>query len=291
MAAQAVDTARCLLVRPDGVQEVSRALPREVPVAMVYNGSTHAVMMATPDDLEDFAFGFSLSEHVITGPDEIERLEIVEHGAGIEARIWLAEDRARAMIARRRQIAGPVGCGLCGIDSLEEALHPVSPLPAPGEDRFQLEPATVIAAMAALRCRQPLHDRTRAVHAAGFLRPGAGVTAVREDVGRHNALDKLIGALARERAGNPGGIGGQGPTRAIGSGGAIILTSRVSVEMVQKCAVLGAPVLIAASAPTALALQVAQQANITVAALVRDDEFRVFTLPERIAIGEFQNVT
>jgi FdhD protein len=255
------------------VHSGARALPEEVPVAIVYNGTTQAVMMATPDDLGDFALGFSLSEHVITDPAQIERLEIVEHGAGIEARMWLTDSRAEAMIARRRAMAGPVGCGLCGIDSLEEALHPVAPVPA---SALRLTAADILAACEGLRAAQPLHDQTRAAHAAGFYRPGTGLMLSREDVGRHNALDKLIGALARA------GIDA--------STGAIVLTSRVSVDMVQKCAVAGAPVLIAASAPTAHALRLADGAGITIAALVRDGGFTLFSHPARIDTGASQNV-
>ena len=263
----------CVTVRPGGVHSGARALPEETPVAIVYNGTTQAVMMATPDDLEDFALGFSLTEHVIASPAQIERMEIVEHGQGIEVRMWLADDRAAAMTARRRAMAGPVGCGLCGIDSLDEALHPVTPVPDSG---LRLTAADVLAASEALRNAQPLHDQTRAVHAAGFYRPGTGLILAREDVGRHNALDKLIGAMARA---------GIDPTQ-----GAIVLTSRVSVEMVQKCAVAGAPVLIAASAPTAHALRLAEGAGLTIAALVRDGGFTLFSHPSRMDTGASQNV-
>lgn len=263
----------CVTVRPGGAHGGLRTLPEETPVAMVYNGSTHAVMMATPDDLSDFAVGFSLTEHVVTDPAQIERIEIVPHDQGIEAQLWLPEAQADAMAARRRAMAGPVGCGLCGIDSLEEALHPVAQIPDSG---LTLTAAQVLAAAEDLRAAQPLHDQTRAVHAAGFWRPGDGLMLAREDVGRHNALDKLIGALARA---------GITP-----STGAILLTSRVSVEMVQKCAVAGAPVLIAASAPTAHALRLAEEAGLTVAALVRDGGFSLFSHPSRIDTGASKNV-
>ncbi|MDE3080461.1 MAG: formate dehydrogenase accessory sulfurtransferase FdhD [Paracoccaceae bacterium] len=263
----------CVTVRPGGAHGGLRAVPEETPVAMVYNGSTHAVMMATPDDLEDFAVGFSLTEHVITSPAQIERIEVVAHERGIEAQLWLPETLADAMAARRRAMAGPVGCGLCGIDSLDEALHPVARVP---ESDVTLTAAQVLTAAEALRHAQPLHDQTRAVHAAGFWRPGDGLVLAREDVGRHNALDKLTGALARR---------GVDATT-----GAIVLTSRVSVEMVQKCAVAGAPILIAASAPTAHALRLAEEAGLTVAALVRDGGFSLFSHPSRIDTGASQNV-
>ena len=248
-------------------QAVMRALPDEVPVALVYNGSTQAVMMATPDDLHDFALGFSLSEGIITDLTQIEKFEIVKHGQGLEAQMWLSDDRADALAARRRFMAGPVGCGLCGIDSLDQALRD---LPAVTSD-LTLAADDIPASMAALRAAQPLHDQTRAVHAAGFYVAGQGIVAAREDVGRHNALDKVIGAMARA------GVSG--------AGGAIAITSRVSVEMVQKCAVAGAPVLIAVSAPTSLAVQTALDAGITIAALARDDAFEIFTHSARIKTG------
>ncbi|TMV86556.1 formate dehydrogenase accessory sulfurtransferase FdhD [Thioclava sp. BHET1] len=273
MASQPMTSRPCLTYRSGRAMHVQRALPEETPVAVVYNGSTHAVMMCTPQDLVDFATGFSLTEHVIEEAAQIERIEILEHDNGIEAQVWLAEERAEAMASRRRMMAGPVGCGLCGIDSLEEALRPIRPLPANG---LRLSPTEVLSAAEAMRSRQPLHDQTRAVHAAGFYRPGAGLVLVREDVGRHNALDKLIGALAQA---------GEDVSR-----GAIVLTSRVSVEMVQKCAVAGAPVLLAVSAPTAHALRLAEAAGITVAALIRDEGFSLFTHDERIETGASQNV-
>jgi FdhD protein len=233
-----------LSVRAGRTAEAHRALAEEVPVALVYNGTTQAVMMATPEALEDFALGFSVTEGIVEDAGQIESLEIVEHGAGFEARMWLAEPRAAALAARRRAMTGPVGCGLCGIDSLAEALRPVPPV---ADTPLALPAEEVGAAMAALRAAQVLHDRTHAAHAAGFWVPGAGLLALREDVGRHNALDKLAGALL-----------GAGIDPA---SGAALLTSRVSVDLVQKCATLGVPVLIAVSAPTAHAVRLAAEAG------------------------------
>lgn len=258
-----------LAVRRDGVRELRRTLPEEVPVAVSFDGSTLAVMMATPADIEDFAHGFAVTEGVVGRLDEIESFEVVEHPKGIEARFWLTGDRAAALKARRRKMTGPVGCGLCGIDSLEEA---VRPLPAVGDAPMALDRAEIVAAVEALRGHQPLHDQTRAVHAAGLLKPGAGLVLAREDVGRHNALDKLIGALAR--AGSDA------------SGGAIVLTSRISVEMVQKAAMAHCPVVVAASAPTAHALRLADGAGITLAAFVREGGFDLYSHPRRIETGE-----
>ncbi len=255
-------------VQPDGVRAITRALPEEVPVALVFDGTTLAVMMASPADIADFAHGFALTEGIVTAPDQIERFEVAEHAAGIEARFWLRADRAEALAARRRFLAGPVGCGLCGIDSLEQALREVPPV-APGGPHFTR--AEIAGAADALATHQPLHDRTRAAHAAGFLLPGQGLVAAREDVGRHNALDKLLGALWRA---------GQDP-----GAGAIVLTSRLSVELVQKSAVAGCAVLVAVSAPTVSALRLAEGAGITLAAFARGGGFDLFSHPHRINAG------
>ena len=243
----------------------SRVLPEETPVAIVYNGTTQAVMMATPADLVDFAVGFSLSEHIVTTAADLGQIDIMEHADGIEAQIWLPEHLESALSHRRRAMTGPVGCGLCGIDSLAEALRPIAPLPM---SNLTLTAQDCILALDELRDWQPLHDETRAVHAAGFYIPGRGIVMAREDVGRHNALDKLIGAMAR--------AGLDGAT------GAVTLTSRVSVEMVQKCAVAGSPILIAVSSPTAHAVRLATGANITVVSLARAAA-HVFSHPFRIA--------
>ena len=244
---------------------VRRMLAEETPVAMVYGGTTQAVMMATPADLEDFAVGFSLTEGIVTTAAQIASIEVMDHPRGVEAQMWLSEDRAEVLAARRRFMAGPVGCGLCGIDSLDQATRGLPDLSGVGP---VLDAAQVAQATDLLRDWQPLHDQTRAVHAAGFLVPGQGIVLAREDVGRHNALDKLVGAMARQ-----GVDAGQG---------AFVLTSRVSVEMVQKCAIAGAGLLIAVSAPTAHALRLAQDAGITVAAFARGEGFDLFSHPERL---------
>lgn len=250
--------------RTEGTRAIHRALPEEVPVALVFNGTTQAVMMATPADLVDFALGFALSEGVITDPAQVQDHEIVEHAQGIEARLWIDEDRAEALADRRRSMAGPVGCGLCGIDSLDQAMRPV---PYVTSD-LMLSAHDIATATDALREHQSLHDLTRATHAAGFLLPNAGVSLAREDVGRHNALDKLIGALVHQ---------GVDP-----KSGAAVMTSRLSVELVQKCAVAGIPVLIAVSAPTAAAVRLAEDAGITLAAFARGGGFDLYSHPHRI---------
>jgi FdhD protein len=179
--------------------------------------------------------------------------------------MWLSEPNAKSLSERRRHLAGPTGCGLCGIDSLDEAIRPVRPV---GEGRT-FSSTDIMRALEALAPRQELNLLTRAVHAAGFWHGDAGLVAAREDVGRHNALDKLCGALAREG------------TQA--DGGLILLTSRVSVEMVQKAAAIGAPVIVAVSAPTALAVRTAEAANITLVAVARSDGFEIFSHPRRVA--------
>lgn len=245
----------------------SRELPAEVAVAISYNGSTQAVMMATPADLVDFAYGFSLTEGIATR-DEIETVEAVETDLGIDLQIWLkapAEERQRA---RRRTMAGPVGCGLCGIDSLEEARRKPQRV---SEQSFSMTPAQIMAAIRDLTAHQPLHDLTRAAHAAAFW--AGGIVTAREDVGRHNALDKLIGAVGASRP-----------------AGAVVLTCRTSIDMVQKAAAAGFPMIIAASAPTATAVETADQAGITLIALARPDGFEVFTHPHRIASEEAAHV-
>jgi len=243
-------------------ERTRRAIPEETPVALTFDGSSYAVMMATPSDLEDFAIGFALTEDVIDEPGDIESLEIVEAGGGIEARMWLKPEVSRRQRVRRRSIVGPTGCGLCGTESIAQALKPVRTV----ESTFRVRPAALVQAMAALHAGQTLNARTRAVHAAGLYAEGRII--VREDVGRHNALDKVVGAAsaAGVRAGN----------------GVVLLTSRVSVELVQKTAKLGAPIIAAISAPTALAVRVAKSAGITLAAVLRGEDFEVFTYPERI---------
>lgn len=250
-----------------------RIVPEEVPIAFSYGGSTHAVMMATPGDLIDFAYGFSLAEEVILSANDIVEVEPVDAGAGIDVQITLRDSTADALVARRRKMAGPVGCGLCGIESIEQAARQVAKVPEPTR---LLTAHQVSEAARLLSEGQTLNRETRAVHGAGFYRPGAGVVALREDVGRHNALDKLVGALLRN---------GEQPRE-----GAIVVTSRLSVEMVQKTALLGCPVLIAISAPTALAIETADAAGMTLIGIARGDEFEVFTRPDRLTAGESSNV-
>jgi FdhD protein len=259
--------------RHTGESAGRRFVPEETAVAFSYDGGTYAVMMATPQDLDDFAVGFSLTEGIVSTPADIRQLDVVTFEAGVELRMWLAEPRAAALIQRRRHLAGPTGCGLCGIESLEEAVRTL-----PGiADQARFAPAQILQALDALSPRQELNRQTRAVHAAAFWHPDGGLVALREDVGRHNALDKLAGALARGTVSPRGGM--------------VLLTSRVSVEMVQKTAIIGAPLIVAVSAPTALAIRTAQAAGITLVAIARSDGFEVFTHPQRIKESKTETVT
>jgi FdhD protein len=258
--------------RDSGLSEGTRTVPEETAIALTYNGGTYAVMMATPQDLRDFAVGFSLNEGIVQSPEDIESLDIVDLDDGIELRMWLAQAKADRLSERRRHIAGPTGCGLCGIDSIAEAVRPAA-IVTQGRS---FSPHQITTAMQSIPALQTINIKTRAVHAAAFWTPERGVVALREDVGRHNALDKLAGALAQDKISATEGI--------------VLLTSRVSVEMVQKAAAMGAPLMVAVSAPTALAVRMADAAGITLAAIARADGFEIFTHPGRIASATAQGV-
>ena len=251
----------------------SRALPEEVPVALSFGGTTQAVMMATPADLEDFGIGFALSEAIAHSARDIVSLEIVEADQGFDIQMRLADELQSALAARRRMMAGPVGCGLCGIESIDEALRA---LPDRDEVALAFSADDVREAVRSLSMHQKLRAETGAVHAAGFYQPGRGIQCVREDVGRHNALDKLIGGMARS------GLDA--------ADGAIVITSRVSVDMVQKAVIAGTGLLIAVSAPTALAVRTAEDAGLTLVGIARGAEFEIFTRTNRITHGEKSDV-
>jgi FdhD protein len=251
-------------VTPGGREAVEERLAEETPVTIAYNGAAHAGMMATPDDLEDFAVGFSLTEGLVSRHDQLTRIEVVRYSRGVELQIEVPAEIAAGAGQRSRRLSGRTGCGICGTESVDQVLRelPVVTSAAP------VSATSVSAAMRALRARQPLNELTGAVHAAGWARADGTLELVREDVGRHNALDKLVGALVR--------------AKIAASEGFVVITSRGSFELVQKAAVLGVPLLAAVSAPTALAVRVAHASNITLAGFARDDRMTLYSHAERV---------
>lgn len=253
-----------LLTADGALAAIGRDLPEETPIALVFNGISHAVMLATPSDLEDFALGFALSEGIVAGRGEVLDIEVAPLADGVEVRIALTARRFAALKKRRRALAGPTGCGLCGLESLGDVLRPLPGVAA----GFAIERASLSRAMADLPSNQRLNQQTHAVHAAGWADRTGTVILVREDVGRHNALDKLIGAMAARKLD--------------ATQGALLLTSRISYELVQKAAMAGMPVMAGVSAPTARAVRMAEQAGITLVGLARADSMLAFTHIERL---------
>ncbi|SHJ17245.1 FdhD protein [Roseomonas rosea] len=257
--------APALVVGRDGEpRPTTRAVPEEVPVSLVYSSVPFAVMMLTPSDLEDFAYGFSLTEGIVTEAAGIREVEVEVDPRGLRLAIRLAPTALTAHLARRRSIAGRTGCGLCGIEELDQmpqAIRPEGPAPA-------IDLPAIRRALDALEGAQPLNDETRAVHAAAFARADGSLAAVREDVGRHNALDKLAGALMRS---------GEAP-----GDGFVLVTSRCSFELVEKAAAIGARTLVAISAPTALALDRARALDMNLVAVARRDTVTVFHGMDRV---------
>jgi FdhD protein len=251
-----------------GSETLDEIVAEEVAVALVYNGVSHAVMMTSPRDLEDFARGFSLTEGIVAKLSEIYEIEVEPAGRGIEVRLRIAAQRMAALQQRRRNLAGRTGCGLCGVDSLDAALRAVPPSSGAGT----VSRRAIERAMAALPGRQPLNRENGATHAAGWAEAAGTLLAVREDVGRHNALDKLAGAMAVMRAG----------AGSPASAGFVVVTSRCSYEMVQKAAAMGAVAIAAVSAPTSLAIETAEQAGIALVAFVREGRLTAYALPDRI---------
>ncbi len=236
----------------------------ETPVALEFNGISHATMLASPADLEDFAVGFSLSEGIIDSVSDVRGIDVLPQCDGIVVQVEISSACEVRLKTRRRAMAGRTGCGLCGVETLPEVLRPVAPVTNGSTVRIQ----AVLNAMRDMRARQALHDITGATHAAGWAGADGAVALVREDVGRHNALDKLIGALARQamHAGN----------------GIVLVSSRASFEMVQKTAAAGVAVLAAVSAPTALAIRLAHDANVSLVGFMRGDDATLYSHPERI---------
>src|SRR5262245_30469812 len=252
---------RVIRVAPDQSEPSTRLLANEVPVAIEFNGQVYAVMMLTPSDLEDFAVGFALSERIIVRASDIARIDVREGTRGIGVDVRLEKEHSERLAERRRSLPGQSGCGICGLTSIEEALPQLAKLGAPQ----RVAPAALFAALQALPPRQALNRATGAVHAASFCSPKGDVLTVREDVGRHNAFDKITGHLARTKT---------DPTT-----GFALLTSRCSYELVQKAVLARIPMLVTISAPTELAVAIAKQTDLTLVALARNDSVLVFNDP------------
>jgi FdhD protein len=259
---------RVLRMRAGELAQVDDMLVDEVPIALVYNGISHAVMMATPADLEEFALGFSLSEGIIAGPGQCYGIEVVRDAGGIAVQIDIASSAFMALKERRRSLAGRTGCGLCGVDSLDQVCRPLPSLP-PARG---FHAAGVRRALAAIGAEQQLTRMTGAAHAAAWCGMDGTVSIVREDVGRHNALDKVVGAMARGQV-NPGE-------------GFLLITSRVSFEMAQKAALAGVSALVGMSAPTLAAVDLADQAGMTLLAFARGQDFVCYTHADRLALDQ-----
>jgi len=263
-----VSAASVVRLEGDRRRDEEATIAEEVPVAFVYNGRPHAVMLASPADLEDFAVGFTLAEAIVHHADAIESLTIARHSAGIEMQLTIPDDAATRLVERDRRLVGRSGCGLCGVAQVADALR----LPeAPIESTLRVTAGALWRAAAALDEGQTVNRATHAVHAAAFAAPDGRIAVLREDVGRHNALDKLIGALARQ---------GSDPRS-----GFVLVTSRASVELVQKAAVAGIPLLAAVSRPTALAVRVAESVGVALVGLLRGESANVYARKERVLIG------
>ena len=258
----AIAQVRALRVQANARGERDDAVVVEAPIALLYNGQPFAVMMATPSDLEDFALGFALSEGIVGSAAEFELVDVVRSAEGVALHAAIPQARHDALSERRRNIEGRSGCGLCGVEALQDALRPVPRVKTPHDVAI----GDLRAALAALSHQQPLNALSGGVHAAGFAH--AGGLLVREDVGRHNALDKLIGAMTRS------GLDPQS--------GFLVVTSRASYEIVHKAATVGIGIVVAISAPTDLAIRVADTCGVTLAAFARGDALNLYANPERI---------
>lgn len=250
---------------PELRASVCDAVAEEIAVALSYNGVSHVVMMMTPADLEDFAFGFSLSEGVVARESEIHGTEVLQHDAGIELAVTISNERFAMLRQVRRNLVGRTGCGLCGEESLEHAIRPVPRV----ADGVRIAATAIDRALSALATRQPLQGSTGAAHVAAWCDGSGAIVCAREDVGRHNALDKLIGAVARS---------------TLALDGFVLVSSRASYEMVSKSARTGMQVLVAVSAPTTLAVQLADQAGLTLVGFARSGRFSVYSAAQRIAL-------
>lgn len=257
---------QCLVDRWKGdfYSSESDYIAEEVPVSLIYNGVPHVVMLATPTNLEEFALGFSITEGIIQSPKELLSTRVYHRSNGIEVQIKIQEARFACLSDKGRNMTGRTGCGLCGASTLKQAIR------QPGEvqSELSLDSKQLNSALLQLKSRQTLNQLTGSVHAAAWAMPDVGIVALREDVGRHNALDKLIGFLLK--------------TGKDLSAGFVIVTSRASFEMVQKTAWVGIGLLAAISAPTGLAIRSAEEAGLTLIGFAREDQHVVYTHPHRL---------
>ena len=242
-------------------------LSQEIPLALEYNGISHATVLATPADLEDLALGFSLTEGIIRSAADVYDIEILESDRGNIAQLRIAGACLAQLKHRRRAMAGRTGCGLCGLETLDDVARPLPPVACP---RQLIDPQAILRAMRAMRQRQPIYQQTGTTHAAAWASFSGDIVLVREDVGRHNALDKLIGALLPRRNSHD-------PTN-----GFAIISSRASFEMVQKAASVGIAALAAVSAPTHYAVTLAQELGVLLIGFTRDEDFTAYTHPQHL---------
>ncbi len=244
--------------------ESPEIIAEETPVAIIYNGIPHVVMMATPQDLEDFTLGFSITEELISSPSDLEKIEVVRYSKGIEIQATVSRACEEVIAGRTRRLTGRTGCGICGADSVTAVLKELHRV----EDTVSIPASAIRSALDSLVSHQALNAAAGAVHAAGWAGLDGTIQVVREDVGRHNALDKLIGALLKQKTDPKAGF--------------VVVTSRASFEMIQKTTVLGAPLMAAISGPTGLAVRIAQQAGLTLVGFARGGGHTVYTHPQRL---------
>ena len=255
-----IKQAAAIRVRGQDREHFTDQVVEETPVALLYNGRSHAVMMATPSDLEDFALGFALTEGIVASVDEFRLVDCVRTQHGISLQAAIPQHRYDALSVRNRNLSGRSGCGLCGVETLEAAVSAVRKV----RDGADITTEAIIQGLRQLTAGQPLNRISGGVHAAGFVH--AGGIEVREDVGRHNALDKVVGALALANLGS----------------GFLVITSRASYEIVHKAAAAGIAIVVAISAPTDLAIRIARDAGITLIAFARGESMTIYTHAERV---------
>jgi FdhD protein len=263
-SAESLKQVSVLRIR-DGEQTIATdVIAVEVPVALEYNGISHVVMLASPADLENFALGFSLSEGIIQQASELYSCEVESTEAGWLVHLEIAAERFMLLKERRRNLAGRTGCGLCGTESLEQVTRCTTAV----SHRHQFTEAAIVNGMHAMQNLQPLQKQSGATHAAAWMTAQGQVVLVREDVGRHNALDKLIGVMAEDKCDFCTGV--------------LLITSRASYEMVQKAAIMNVGVIAAISAPTSFAVELAEQTGVTLIGFMRDHSYVVYTHANRV---------